>query len=431
MSITIPSDFPSKPSAKQPKFDIPAPASEMHEKGSGYAKVEGDNTSHKIKVGADDLGSLTIGGATAEVTRKGPQGGGKFEYSEEKEVVLTSGFHKASWSFDNIDYKPASGNVAKFEALLDDKQVELMDLKGVQFLPLKDAPGGFEEKESQAKSYIGSGAIEGMSPYKIYTGILFGDTLNPSKKVKPTFIAEAAAPVEFNPSEPTADGDGFAKFLLKTTSPTKNLQVKVDDETSPVQPALPALFKDKFTCTVYFTVDVRSYDHKNLMSITPLYKNGSTWVAVSDPIQIPTNLYNERNMEGTFYLSEDRYPNMPHGRYLAYSENSWHLRNTAVGQAEIPLVDKSSCAGFYNRNTKGSQFKRKSQVRLIDPSGEVIKAFGNDTWTVVDTGAPDYVPQNHLDLYWGVDRKGPGGNPASLPGGFKQGDITVELISVP
>ncbi|MEG0588174.1 MAG: hypothetical protein RR506_09750 [Akkermansia sp.] len=80
-----------------------------------------------------------------------------------------------------------------------------------------------------------------------------------------------------------------------------------------------------------------------------------------------------------------------------------------------------------------------SSIRRIDhvvlattlPSGEVMKAFGNDTWTVVDTGAPKSVPQNHLDLYWGVDRKGPGGNPASLPGGFKQGNITVELISVP
>ena len=133
-------------------------------------------------------------------------------------------------------------------------------------------------------------------------------------------------------------------------------------------------------------------------------------------------------MEGTFFLDEENYPDMPYGRYLSFHSGKWQLRETAVGRAETPLVDKTSAAGFYNRKTGSNQFAHKTKIKLTDPNGKVIETFGNDTWEVVDTGAMAYVPKNHLDLYWGVDMKGAGGNPASLPNGFRLKGVKVEMV---
>lgn len=114
---------------EQPHLDVPAPAPAKTTPWQGYVKIEESKT-YRIKVGADDYGSFTLGGQTSSLTEPG-----QYRESEPKEVYLEKGWHPAQLSHTNIDYKPESGNVARFDSYLDDVQVQLYDI-----VPAKNKP---------------------------------------------------------------------------------------------------------------------------------------------------------------------------------------------------------------------------------------------------------------------------------------------------
>ena len=122
-------EWEGKVKGEQPHLNVPAPAPDKKTNWEGYVKIEEAKT-YRIKVGADDYGSFTLGGQTSSLTEPG-----QYRESEPKEVYLEKGWHPASLSHTNIKYTPESGNVARFDSYLDDVQVVLYDI-----VPKKNKP---------------------------------------------------------------------------------------------------------------------------------------------------------------------------------------------------------------------------------------------------------------------------------------------------
>lgn len=124
---TLEADYPldeweGQEKGDQPHLDVPAPAPEKTTLWDGYIKIETAGT-YEIKISADDYGSFTLGGQTASLANPG-----QYRESDPVSVELEAGWHQAFLSHTNIDYKPESGNVSRFDAYLDGGQVTLYDI---------------------------------------------------------------------------------------------------------------------------------------------------------------------------------------------------------------------------------------------------------------------------------------------------------------
>ncbi|MEG2970259.1 MAG: T6SS effector amidase Tae4 family protein [Akkermansia sp.] len=100
------------------------PAEAMTKTYEGFVKVPSTGV-HTFKIGVDDNGWLEIHGHKIEVKGMGPQNGGGFRYSEPLKLKIPAGHHKIKIYFENIDYKPAEGNRARLEVLMDGAQIIL------------------------------------------------------------------------------------------------------------------------------------------------------------------------------------------------------------------------------------------------------------------------------------------------------------------
>lgn len=106
----------------QPHLNVEAPAPEKNTLWDGYIKIETAGT-YEIKIAADDYGYFTLGGQTASLANPG-----QYRESDPVTVELEAGWHQAFLSHTNIDYKPESGNVSRFDSYLDGAQVQLYDI---------------------------------------------------------------------------------------------------------------------------------------------------------------------------------------------------------------------------------------------------------------------------------------------------------------
>ncbi|PNC36825.1 hypothetical protein CXU10_09445, partial [Akkermansia muciniphila] len=100
----------------QPHLNVEAPAPEKTTLWDGYIKIETAG-SYEIKIGADDYGYFTLGGQTASIADPG-----QYRESDPVTVELEAGWHQAFLSHTNIDYKPESGNVSRFDSYLNGVQ---------------------------------------------------------------------------------------------------------------------------------------------------------------------------------------------------------------------------------------------------------------------------------------------------------------------
>ena len=114
----------------QPHLNVEAPAPEKTTLWDGYIKIETAG-SYEIKIGADDYGYFTLGGQTASLANPG-----QYRESDPVTVELEAGWHQAFLSHTNIDYKPESGNVSRFDSYLNGVQVELYDIVPAENKPV-------------------------------------------------------------------------------------------------------------------------------------------------------------------------------------------------------------------------------------------------------------------------------------------------------
>ena len=114
----------------QPHLNVEAPAPEKTTLWDGYIKIE-TTGSYEIKIGADDYGYFTLGGQTASLANPG-----QYRESDPVTVELEAGWHQAFLSHTNIDYKPESGNVSRFDSYLNGVQVELYDIVPAENKPV-------------------------------------------------------------------------------------------------------------------------------------------------------------------------------------------------------------------------------------------------------------------------------------------------------
>ncbi|WP_418383910.1 RHS repeat-associated core domain-containing protein [Akkermansia sp.] len=114
----------------QPHLNVEAPAPEKTTLWDGYIKIETAG-SYEIKIGADDYGYFTLGGQTASIADSG-----QYRESDPVTVELEEGWHQAFLSHTNINYKPESGNVSRFDSYLNGVQVELYDIVPAENKPV-------------------------------------------------------------------------------------------------------------------------------------------------------------------------------------------------------------------------------------------------------------------------------------------------------
>ena len=114
----------------QPHLNVEAPAPEKTTLWDGYIKIETAG-SYEIKIGADDYGYFTLGGQTASIPDPG-----QYRESDPVTVELEAGWHQAFLSHTNINYKPESGNVSRFDSYLNGVQVELYDIVPAENKPV-------------------------------------------------------------------------------------------------------------------------------------------------------------------------------------------------------------------------------------------------------------------------------------------------------
>ena len=114
----------------QPHLNVEAPAPEKTTLWDGYIKIE-TTGSYEIKIGADDYGYFTLGCQTGRLANPG-----QYREADPVTVVLEAGWHQAFLSHTNIDYKPESGNVSRFDSYLNGVQVELYDIVPAENKPV-------------------------------------------------------------------------------------------------------------------------------------------------------------------------------------------------------------------------------------------------------------------------------------------------------
>lgn len=291
------------------------------------------------------------------------------------------------------------------------------------FLPAKDAPYGPKTDTTGSTNYVRDGSTLNSSiKHKMRVGLIYKNPSKANQNVgapKSTRNAGGKTIDEFDPASIDLDENGEAKFTLKTDEDLGDLKVKLDGAETEVHQMLPAVFKDKFFCTVYYTPLESGFTSEATEEVSIKYKEGGS---TEEGVLILNSVFWEVvKTEGWGKLAT-----AAHGyEYIDY--NGW-LGSQPVGKANRPLVPKKSCAGWNKQFFVNS--KRCSKVTIDNVA--VSGPFGNSDWDVVDVGGA--VGKNHLDLYWGeANPRGQGANERFLPAGTtftRANDIYVVLKTI-
>ena len=198
----------------------------------------------------------------------------------------------------------------------------------------------------------------------------------------------------FDPATITLDKCGKAKSLLKTRENIGLVKVTLDGAETEDHLMLPAIFKDKFLCTIYYTVIETGCTSGGPTIITANYPGGHATLTVNSTFATIVG------MEGSGRLAT-AHLGFP---YLGHDGSNYFLTPYPVGNHSNQLVPKVSCAAYSQQLI--SKSSGHSTVRTWNES--IATHFGNDTFQVDDVGQA--IGADHLDLYWGED------NPAGQTG---------------
>lgn len=196
-----------------------------------------------------------------------------------------------------------------------------------------------------------------------------------------------------------AAGKKTFETILKTQAKTPNVVISFRGVTSGPHNLLPAVYRNEFRCTVYYTPREAGFTAARGFNVTPvpISIEGTTHNCKSDFIEAiktegigrlenPVTVRRKqggRNVDVTLnYVKTDNV-----GRTFA-------ALPFPVGQANIPLVPKVSCA--VSRSPRVIPFK--ATIRVVDDY--IYSKFENSIFQVHDTGGLD---QYQIDLYWGED----------------------------
>jgi len=187
------------------------------------------------------------------------------------------------------------------------------------------------------------------------------------------------------PSKGSTSGSGSFATTFKTRDKSPDISLRFKSFKSEDHNMLPAKYRKKFECTIYYTTQESAY-------VAPDYNPASkTTISVGG-----TNYtYQSRFVSRAKVEGGGELVTAVGGKgYLQYDTSSgWFFTNSPLGTASRVLAAKHSCAVDKNYIKIGSTIKTVNT--------DIANAFGNNTWTADDVGQA-IVGGGHIDLYWGV-----------------------------
>ncbi len=208
----------------------------------------------------------------------------------------------------------------------------------------------------------------------------------------------------FDPASLPPEADGWYKTTLKTREKTPALKVRVIGVDSPEHNMLPALYKNRFHITGYYTPNETDYSGPKVTSATLTTSSGTPRekvYTITSGKSAKRDFLQAIAVEGEGYFDDSTHA---HVNNSASGTQPINVTTTVTSDNEHPkgikdrdLVADSSCAIARASNSQGTVIPDKGQVFIVGQ--------GDTNWSAVDRVASDEAGGvYHIDLYKGANR---------------------------
>ena len=208
----------------------------------------------------------------------------------------------------------------------------------------------------------------------------------------------------FDPATLPPEADGWYKTTLRTREKTPVLKVKVKGAEPPEHNMLPALYKNQFHITGYYTPNEVDYSGPKVTSASLTTSSGTPREKL---YTITTSRAAKRDflqaiaVEGEGYFDDNTHA---HVNNSASGTQPVNVTTTVTSDNEHPkgiknrdLIADSSCAIARANNSDGTVIPDLGQVFIVGQ--------GDNNWNAVDRVASDEAGGvYHIDLYKGANR---------------------------